>query len=232
MAFLLANWGRASVSMNEPIETVGAVIVGAPRIYTYYTADSQATVATTANYFGLVVNDLAIGDRIDVYSSLDATYVTYLITVATRPNLVTIVALSNQLVANVLFTPAQFITAFTAGLQIVPAPGANRVIVVTNATLSIVWATTQYTLGGAVRFQYGLAGGAAGTNTCATTVAAADINGATANNFQLLVGVAQAWGLNTALGNQALGLGVATQNFATGDSPIKVTVQYRIASLT
>ena len=199
----------------------------------YETADTQNTAATTANYFATVANDLAVGDTILVYSTTDGTWVTYgvLVIVYGATPTVTIGNLGGNLLAEGFLTPAQFDGMYAAPFQLIAAPGANRVIVVSNATLSIIWNSVQYTAGGAIRFQYANTVHGAGTNAMATTVAAADVNAATANNFQLLLGVAQAWGLNTALGNQGIFLSNDTAAFATGNSNIKYSISYRVANL-
>ena len=86
MAFTLQTWGRASVSANEPISTLqDASVIGAPRIYTYDSADTQATIAASG-YFNLAVAnqgvapDLVTGDIIMVYSSSDGTWIWYSVT--------------------------------------------------------------------------------------------------------------------------------------------------------
>lgn len=233
MAFLLANWGRASVSANEPIYTLAnSVVVGAPRIYTYYTADTQATVSA-ANYFNAVVNDLAVGDIIQVYSSSDVSLITYLVSAlnAATPSISLILSTGAQ-VAQGTITNAQMLAGlYAVPVQLIPAPGANRMIVVDNATLSIVYVAPQFQNGGAVIFQYGSTVHGAGVNSLATTVAAADINGATAGNTQLLLGAAQAWGLNTTWANLGIYLSCATGEFTAGGGSLRYSISYRVASL-
>ena len=233
MAFTIQNWGRASVSANEPLVTLASgTVVGSPSTYEYWTLDTQNTVATTANYFATVITDLSVGDRIAVYSSTDGTLVSYIVSTVTLPSTVSVLLSTATQIAQGTITNAQMLAGiYATPVQLIPAPGANRVIVVTNATISIVYATTQYQNGGAVILQYDNTVHGAGTNTCTGTLAAASVNGATANNFILLVGTTQAWGLNTALGNKGVFISCATGEFTNGDSPLKYSIQYRIASL-
>ena len=83
MALTIQTWGRASVSANEPITTLqNGSVIGAPRIYTYVSVDTQAVMAG-AGYFNAgvanqgVSQDLVTGDIILGYSKTDATWVWY-----------------------------------------------------------------------------------------------------------------------------------------------------------
>jgi hypothetical protein len=232
MAFILQNWGKVSVSANEPV-SVGGVILGAPREFSYYTLDTQAVVSGTANYFSAVVESLFAGDIIRVYSATDLTSVSYIVTTASiNPTSVVISLLGAGGIASGIISNAQMLAGIYAHpVQLIPPPGANKMIVVRNAVLSIVYNSVQYQNGGAIRFQYDSTIHGAGVNACATTVAAADINGATANNSQLLLGVLQAWGLNTTWANLGIYLSCATGEFTNGDSPLHYSVDYRIANL-
>lgn len=88
MAFTLANWGRSSTSMNEPVYSLtSGTVVGAQRIYTYYapgvagvSGDTQATIAG-ASYFDSVVYDLQTSDIIYSFSVRDGTMVSLFVTV-------------------------------------------------------------------------------------------------------------------------------------------------------
>lgn len=237
MTFLLANWGRSSAHANEPLYTLASsVVVGAPREYSYYTTDSQATVAA-ANYFAPsqslnVCNDVSVGDRITVYSTVDGSTVSYTVTsVVINPAAISIQAISGVQNAYVTISSAQMLAGiYGTPVQIIPAPGTSRMIIIENADISLVWATTQYQNGGAVQLQYGSTVHAGGTNALATTVAAASINAATANSSQLLLGAAQAWGANT-LANLGIYISCATGEFTNGDSSLRVNVLYRVISL-
>lgn len=237
MSFLLANWGRASAHANEPLYTLAnSVVVGAPRIYSYYTADAQSVVAV-ANYFCpslslSVAYDLSVGDQINVYSSADGNVVSYWVT-AVNPATpsISIQAVSGVSRAYGTISSAQMLAGlYGTPVQVIPAPGANKMIVGINASLALVYNSVQYASGGAIRFQYDSTVHAGGTNLFATTVAASDINGS-ASGSQLLIGVAQAWNANT-FANKGVYLSCATGEFTTGDSTLKYDILYRIVNLT
>lgn len=237
MSFLLQNWGRASAHANEPIYTLASsVVVGAPRIYSYYTADTQATVSA-ANYFCpslslSVAYDLSVGDQINVYSSSDGNVVGYLVTaVSPATPTITLQAVSGLSRAVGTITSAQMLAGiYATPVQVIPAPGANKMIVGMNASLALVYNSVQYANGGAIRFQYDSTNHAGGTNLFATTVAASDINGA-ASGSQLLIGVAQAFNANS-FANKAVYVSCATGEFTAGDSTLKYDILYRIVNLT
>ena len=76
MAFTLKTWSRSTTSANEPIDLQqdGTTYFGGPRVYTYVSTDTQATIAA-ANYFNTVAGDLVTGDVILSYSITDGTQV-------------------------------------------------------------------------------------------------------------------------------------------------------------
>jgi hypothetical protein len=236
MSFLLANWGRSSAHANEPLYTLASnVVVGAPRQYSYYTADSQATVSA-ANYFCpslslSVAYDLSVGDQISVYSTSDGNVVNYLVTaVSPATPTITIQAISGISRATGTITSDQMLAGlYGTPVQVIAAPGANKMIVGINASLALVYNSIAYANGGAVRFQYDNTVHAGGTNLFATTVAASDINGS-ANGSQLLIGVAQAFNAN-ALANKGVYLSCATGEFTAGNSTLVYDIAYKVVSL-
>lgn len=237
MSFLLQNWGRASAHANEPIYTLAnSTVVGAPRIYSYYTADTQAVVAV-ANYFCpslslSVAYDLSVGDQINVYSSADGNVMSYLVT-AVNPATpsITLQAINGISRAYGTITSAQMLAGiYGTPVQVIPAPGANKMIVGINASLALVYNSVQYANGGAIRFQYDSTINAGGTNLFATTVAASDINGS-ASGSQLLIGAAQAFNANS-FANKGVYISCATGEFTAGNSTLKYDILYRIVNLT
>jgi hypothetical protein len=78
-------------------------------------------------------------------------------------------------VIRVPITSANFKTAYTAGLAMIPAAGANTIIIINNVTYTFNYLTAAYTGGGAIGLQYSTAApvNAAGFAASAT-VAAAD----------------------------------------------------------
>lgn len=237
MSFLLANWGRASAHANEPLYTLANnVVVGAPRIYSYYTTDAQSVVSV-ANYFCpslalSVAYDLSVGDQINVYSSSDGNVVSYFVT-AVNPATpsITLQAVSGVSRAVGTITSAQMLAGiYENPVQVIPAPGAGKMIVGMSASLALVYNSVQYANGGAVRFQYDSTVHAGGTNLFATTVAASDINGS-ASGSQLLIGVAQAFNANS-FANKAVYISCATGEFTAGNSTLKYDILYRIVNLS
>jgi Repeat of unknown function (DUF5907) len=81
MPFSIQNWGRVSVSANEPITTLQDLsVIGAPRVYSYISADTQVAIGASGYFNDGVPNqgvapDLVTGDIIIVESSEDGTVV-------------------------------------------------------------------------------------------------------------------------------------------------------------
>ena len=225
MAFTLRNWGRSSTSGNEPIVTLAdASIIGAPRSYTYYTTDTQA-VASAANYFDSVIYDLSVGDTITVYSATELSNVTYTVTSVTTH--VTVAAVNGLLLASGTLTAAQWLGMYAAPVVLIAAPGANKLIIVESMSLSLVYGTVQFANGGAVQIQYDSTVNAGGVLAQTATIAAATINGATANNSIKLLG-ALAFNLNTAVANKGIYISNATGAFTAGDSTFRYSLLYRV----
>jgi hypothetical protein len=243
MTFTIANWGRVSTSTNEPTQSVtpgggAAVTWGSPRSYAYWTLDTQNTVATTANYFcpaanNSVANDLAVGDDIRVYSATDLTSVSYLVTAVspTTPSVTISASNGGLLTANVSVTTAQMLAGiYTTSVAIIPAPGANRMIIPVNATIELVFNSIAYAAGGVVLLQYGSTANGGGTNAFGTTMTAAHMNNG-ASAVQGFAGVAQAWATNATYANLGIYIGAQTQDFTTGNSNVQVTINYRVVTL-
>ncbi len=231
MAFLIQNWGHASAHANEPIYTLAnSVVVGAPRIYTYYSADAQSVIAV-ANYFAAVANDLSVGDMIFVYSSSDLNVEQYIVSAVNAVTPSVSIQLSNGVLRAVgTISSAQMLAGLYAHpVQLIAAPGANKMIVGIDASLALVYNSIQYANGGAVIFQYDSTVHGAGTNLFATTVAASDINGA-ASGSQLLIGVAQAFNANS-FANKGVYLSCATGEFTAGNSVLVYDIAYRVVNL-
>jgi hypothetical protein len=179
-----------------------------------------------------VAYDLSVGDQINVYSSTDGNVVSYMVTaVSPATPTITLQAISGVSRAVGTITSAQMLAGiYGTPVQVIPAPGANKMIVGINASLALVYNSVQYANGGAIRFQYDSTVHAGGTNLFATTVAASDINGS-ASGSQLLIGVAQAFNANS-FANKAVYISCATGEFTAGDSTLKYDILYRVVNLT
>lgn len=127
-----------------------------------------------------------------------------------------------QTYATVNLTAANLTAMNGAPVQVLPAPGAGKMIVVDAAVLQFKPGATQFTGGGAVVLQYG----GAGTIAATSTVAAAQITSANPSN-NVMVGVA-ASGVPT---NVPLNISNATAAFATGNGSVVLTVFYHVVTL-
>ena len=239
--FQIQCWGRQSASGNEVIQTsqTGNLISGCFRKYSYYSpVDTQATCAASG-YFNTVAFDLITGDYIEIYSAAEGTLVNYRVTNSqgldpstTSTATITLSSVTGVITASGTISNAQILAGLYAHpVQIVPAPAATQMIVAVNATFSLIWGSVQFQNGGATLFQYDSTVHGAGTNSLATALTAANINGATANNYQTFVGVAQAWGTQAAVIGKGIFLSCATGEFTAGDSTFEYTYNYRLVSL-
>lgn len=119
------------------------------------------------------------------------------------------------------------VTLSTVGASLVAAPGAGNVILPLALNFNYIFATAQYTGGGAIGVQYGSTA-AAGGQACSATLAAATLNAYTANEmFGLAPAVS---GLTSASINAPLYLTAASANFATGAGTITAFVSYIVVA--
>jgi hypothetical protein len=141
----------------------------------------------------------------------------------------TFVAATQEKSINITVTSAQIQALYATPLLIIPAQGAHTWIVCTNSIYEFDYGTTQYTAGGAFGLQYDSTVHAGGTAASAT-LAAATINGFTANNGFTLAGAAT--GTMASMVNKGIYLCNATAAFATGDSTITATIPYKVINTT
>lgn len=120
--------------------------------------------------------------------------------------------------------------AYATPVQILAGQGANTTIIVDSFVLKIVYGTTQFADGGAANLQYGNTAHAGGT-AATETIAAATINGWSANSMIKVAGLLGS-AATTAVVNQALYLSNATASFTTGDSTFEYTLIYRVIATT
>jgi hypothetical protein len=133
------------------------------------------------------------------------------------------------LYASVPITAAQFNGMYAAPVQLIAAPGANKVIVVDRMELVMTFVSADYAAGGVVAAQYDSTvhgGGALATNS----EAAADFFAAASTSF-LFNGVSGntvgAVPFSTSV-NKGLYLSNASGAFTTGDSTWVAKIHYRI----
>ena len=131
-----------------------------------------------------------------------------------------------QQVAQVTLTAAQLIAMKTAPVNILPAPGAGKLLVIDAITFQFKHGSTQFTGGGAVTFQYH----GTSVNPHTGSVAAAVLQAATDDTEYLGPNVGGALDLQSAI-NQGLEITNATAAFAAGNGTAIVTVWYSVVTL-
>ncbi len=228
MAFILQNWGKSSVSANEPVSS-GGVVLGAPREYSYYTLDTQAVVSGTANYFSAVVESLFPGDLIRVYSATDLTSISYIVTAASINPVSVVIAMGGIAVANINLTSANLLAMYGAPVLVMAAPGAGKAIIVQNWTLTMLTGPgpVVYANGGAIGLQYDATAHLAGLAASATVAATALTTG-TPNNLALGYGPATFALASVLKTNVPIYISNDTAAFINGDGTAILSIQYRI----
>lgn len=242
MALLIANWARSSVSANEPVVTLASgVVVGCFREYNYQTADSQATVSASG-YFNASVTgagvayDIVTGDYVTVYSSADGTLFKYrmtntsgVITVALAPDNGGVIETTTAI------TAAQINAMYTTPISLIPAQGANRILVLESVVLRPSnLLTTDFTAGGVAFIQYTATtagGGLAASGTVAATEFTSDAE-TTTSIFMPLTTSGNSAVAGTLIANAPLCLTNATQDFATGTITYNAYARARVLVTT
>ena len=130
--------------------------------------------------------------------------------------------------AEVDFTAAQWNGMYAAPVQLVAAPGANKIIVVDRVVLDMTFVAAQYANGGVVAAQYDSTVHGAGAPASAT-IAAATINGYAASTGIMVAGAMSSVAF-TNMVNKGLFLSNDTGAFTTGDGTWKVHVWYHIVA--
>lgn len=248
MAFNINNWVRVSTSAAEPTQVLqdGTTKIGGPRMYTYITADSQATVAASG-YFGnsldqKVSGDIVTGDIVVVNSTSDNTVVWYVLTNShsytdiAYGGTITSTAFSNSSssgssnFAAVPLTAANVNGMYAAPQALLPAPGAGQMIVVERILLNAIFGSAAFTNGGVIIAQYGNTANGAGTNSCTATVAATFLTTFAANQNAAATGFTAVTTSANAV-NQGLYLSNQTAAFATGTGcSLVANVWYKIVA--
>lgn len=124
----------------------------------------------------------------------------------------------------VSITSPQLLGMFNAPVNILPAPGAGKAIIVTNVIFDYVFNTTAYQAGGTIQLFYG-----AKTATASSALPAAAL---TAGAGTVTTGASVTTQRNAAdVANAAITLSNNTAAFTTGDGTAKVTVFYTLITL-
>lgn len=126
-------------------------------------------------------------------------------------------------------TAAQWNGMYGAPYLLVAAPGANKIIVVKQALMSMTFVAAQYANGGVVGLQYDSTVHGAGT-LASGTVAAATVQGYAASSCTSVGGVVTS-SANTTTVNKGLYLSNDTAAFDTGDGTWNIFIWYSIVSV-
>lgn len=128
--------------------------------------------------------------------------------------------------SNTLITAAQWNGMYAAPKEILAAPGANLLYVVSHALLEVDYGGAQFAAGGVVALQYAATINGGGIKA-SDTIAAATVNAWAADNIAFLNGAGT--GLATAV-NKSLCLSNATGAFTTGTSDINLHLWYSVVT--
>lgn len=129
--------------------------------------------------------------------------------------------------AEVNMTAAQWNGMYATPVQMIAAPGANKMVLIDVFAINLLFGTTQFASGGAVGLQYGNTAHLAGAPASATE-AAADFNAAAASTMFRIGGGLSTGAALSAAANAAVYISNATGAFTTGDSTFKVQLWYKI----
>lgn len=213
--FTFDSTNQTFISLNAGLSTTlpaGQILVGnASNVATARTMSGAATLSNT----GLltIANNAITGsnivDHVLDYSEL---------------------ALNVAASTTVTVPAAQIKALYDTPVQLVAAQGEGTLIIIDSILWDIFYGTTQYTAGGVLAAQYGNTVHGAGP-VASGTLAAASLNGVTADGFLSMGGVAGALSVTkSAALNTAVYLSNQTANFATGDSTGILYVKYRVVT--
>jgi len=242
MAFTLYGWSEVSVSLNQGLVSadispgVTPVNQGSANIFCYNTVDSLATVQA-ADYFAPQVTSLSVKDIIfvtaaDGNAELQVTALTEpSFGVAASVTTAAFLSPGSLISATVALSAANILGLYATPILLVPAQGANNVILVDSIVWSITYGTTQFAAGGVLKAQYGSAANGAGP-AASGTIAAATLNAVAANYVMTNAGGAGVVAATRAASaNTAVYLSNTVGAFTTGDSTAELYVNYRVVSV-
>jgi hypothetical protein len=129
----------------------------------------------------------------------------------------------------VTLTTANVLGMYAAPVAVLPAPGANSIIVLEKVTGKVVFNSAAFAAGGVFLLQYDSTANGAGINAGSGTIAAAIINSA-ANALFTLNGAAYTGGAATGLLNKGLYASNQTGAYTTGDGSVVLTIKYLIVT--
>lgn len=128
-------------------------------------------------------------------------------------------------------TSAQIKALFDTPVELIPAPGANKMVVIQGFALQVLFNTAAYTAGGAVYLQYGAAAHGGNFATPVAGIPSAFVTGVAANSSVISTSgqIDSTTGLVIgSAANAAITITNATQDFATGLGTANWFVWYSI----
>lgn len=128
--------------------------------------------------------------------------------------------------ASVTLQPADVIAMFAAPVQLLPAPGEDRMIRVLDVEYVLDFDSAQYTGGGAIQLQYGDTINAGGLSA-SVDLAAATLNGYAADSTVGVSGESESGDAADKV-NEGIYISNDTAAFATGDSPVTVKIWFSV----
>ena len=141
------------------------------------------------------------------------------------------IALDVAATATVALTAAQIKALYDTPVQLVAAPGANKLVLIESIIWDVAYGSAQFTAGGAISAQYGNTVHGAGP-VASGSLAAASLNAVAANGLLSNGGISGSLNITrAAAANTAVYLSNATADFATGDSTATLYVRYRVITI-
>jgi len=245
------NQGQLTVTPFGGVPTV----VNAPNVFVYKSPTDTVAIISAANYFlslhdQLSVGDIILGSGTDASLSLTVTAVSDTSVTVASMGLTTAIGTANivdaavttaklannavtsaKLATNVLqyavvpITSAEFLGMFAAPKLLVPAAGANTLLVLDKVDLLMTFNSAAYAAGGLVAIQYGSTPAGAGVIASNTATAVSFTAGA-GTGFVFSPGtVTQPF---TTSVNQGFYLSNITGAFTTGNSAFTAHVWYKV----
>ena len=248
MSFEIYNWSEVSSSLNQGLVTAAiatpssdsSVAQGSQNVFTYYSGTDDIATISASNYFNQaqpnsVLWSVQVGDMIFVEGS-DYNQILEVATVVLPANgstgTITTEVWSNntfvQASTTTALTNAQLLALYTTPVVVVPAQGTGTLIIVNYVVIDYIYSTAATADGGAISLQYGSTDHAGGV-ICTQTIAAATLNGFTANGVLFAAGGAGG-GVSSATLNTGIYISNATGVFQTGAGTASVTTYYRVMS--
>lgn len=245
MAFQLYNWSEVSTSLNQGLISAAiqtetsdtTVLQGAMNLFSYYSPTDSIATILAADYFDVQVFNLQPYDIIFVTGSdystiLQVATVTLPVPGGSTGQVTTGLYQNSSLVeavTTVTLSNAQLLGMYATPVLLVPAQGANNMIIVDKVIVDYHYLTAATAAGGAIAAQYGSAANGAGPAASAS-IAAATLNGFSGSAI-MAVGQVAVSQLDAAVENVGVYISNATAAFTTGAGSATVYTYYRSVTL-